>query len=650
MNQFGKKSSITLLIILLALMSSHGIHAQSSDSAKMMPVIVDLLLGESRCVGELSELQATLPSEELSIECDFNLDGRSLHLPSNVTLKDGGGHIFNGSLIFNGGEIDGRLLNVNLNVQGSASLISPTFNFTPSQWRIVQGRVNTETGLQNRLNLQKAINQSHRLSASRFNIERLDAYFTVGGWGTARMHATEFSIGLPSNFHFSMSDSTHLRVQPTFYPFNRLLSVFEQENVFISGGNLHGDRWEHDYSPINDPFGRQRNTHEWPGLVIVQGSRDITVDGVTMADSTGDAFIAGAAGHRVFVEDQATLNSNQRFNQRVTIKNSTLLRSRRNNISITDGEDITVENCHIEEAGLGERGNTIISAAGINPRVGIDVEPFIGYMQDGTARKIFWEKVERVTIKGNTFVNNEVASIVDYSGIDVTIANNISDHAFVASFSTGTRFLDNTLTLDPINQRAASQTGITMGYLPLVSDAGRFQASTDNVVSGNTITGFNRGISVRGKDAQVIGNTIVDFGLNHGIQFFRQESAVDPRYSRNNQPDLAPGEQEVPAFENVLIEDNVLRSNAHVAVVGITVWDTVGKNVTFNNNSITVPRIPLSFNNLDSLDSTIEVKNSSFRSLQGYTTRIRDSQRLKFTNNDFINTSLEIENSIVEYE
>lgn len=208
--------------------------------------------------------QFRLYCEYFIVNCDYNLDSTEVALAENVELIYEGVSIENGEVNFSlNGFIDPELLNYTLTVVGDVSLNYPVFNFRKNRWNIVEGAVDDSVAQANRINFQHILNLVSELNGSTFKVISLDAFFKIGGFSPANV-TQHFSINLPSNFQFNMSVSTHLSVQLTNDPFLKLIQVYEGENVVISGGNLYGDRDEHDY-PVFDPFGIARHTHEWPG-------------------------------------------------------------------------------------------------------------------------------------------------------------------------------------------------------------------------------------------------------------------------------------------------------------------------------------------------------------------------------------------------
>ncbi|WP_159020229.1 right-handed parallel beta-helix repeat-containing protein [Algibacter sp. L3A6] len=564
----------------------------------------------SPCDFTLENLEA---NSTVVVNCIIDLQGESFDLPENVTLLDEGGEIINGTLVFSeGSSIDGDLLGNTLNVAGTKpALRDAAFTFDPKRWGIVEGVVSDEVALNNRNILQSTIDLVKNYGIDIFVINEMDAYFHLEyGWFDAKGYS-EISIHLPSDFHLKLSDNTHLRLQPNNWPKGRLMSVYEQENVKISGGNFYGDRYTHDYSDIFDELNISRATHEWPGLIIVDGSKDILIDNVYCTESTGDAFIVGASnGFRY---------QNTSYNQNIKITNSTFTESRRNNITITDGEDIYIENCLISGAGNGDdvfdsNNNKVFSSAGVAPRVGIDIEPIRGWNE--TDGFIYYEKVERVYVKGCTFINNNRASFIDYSGVDVTVENCISDNGFSSSYSTRGKYLNNKLTASEKNENG---TGITMGSMEVTINGEEQQLSMNNVVKGNSIEGFVIGTVVRSNNSEVSNNSYLNCWV--GLKILKTE--------------------------NTIFDSNDFKSSRTSDSRAISFFEGVAKNLTISNMTVEMPRKPLDLVgvNKNNTNYSLSFVNCKFTSEQGYPIEIKDTPNVTFINTTLTNTKFDVTNS-----
>jgi hypothetical protein len=473
-----------------------------------------------------------------------------------------------------------------------------TYNFIPSNWGIVEGVVSDTIAKDNRTQLQSAIDYAKDNNYNAFNIGTMDAYFYTAPETELTAPLME-SIWLPSNFHLIMSNNTHIRMQPHRFWTGHLIRLEQVDNVRITGGNLHGDRYTHDYSPINDQDGFPRDTHEFGVLLLIQACHNVVIDGIYIDDSSGDALVTGSIGKRYNGVD---------YNQNILIKNSTFTNSRRNNVSFTDGADMTIDNCIISDAG--QETGVGVGSWGTLPKTGIDIEPFQGTDETGTT--IYYEKVERVTINNCTFTNNYQASILDYAGIDCVIQNNTSDHIFSASYSTGTQFLNNTMTASLANRNNG---GIEMGNWVNDVYGELIQYSKNNVVSGNTISGFTTGIIAKGEDGTITNNTITDFVF--GI--------------------------EVRNIDNGVFSGNNMESYRESYSIGLSLSGQTIKNATFTNEICKTQRKPMQI--LDVNDGvgediyTLSFNNCDFESQEEYDIPLQNTPNITLTGSILTNTS-----------
>ena len=135
------------------------------------------------------------------------------------------------------------------------------------KFKIVEGEVSKEVALQNRINMNRAIQNSVDNGFGLLEVGEIDAYFEIGALNFGNLTHRE-AIQIPSNFHFKMSDETILRVQPNNQIAYAVLSARSADNVKITGGKLLGDKYEHTYAT-----GTQQDTHEFGfGVYIVGGS------------------------------------------------------------------------------------------------------------------------------------------------------------------------------------------------------------------------------------------------------------------------------------------------------------------------------------------------------------------------------------------
>jgi len=150
-------------------------------------------------------------------------------------------------------------------------------------------------------------------------------------------------------------------------------------NVKIHGkGSIIGDRHEH-----------TGNEGEWGIGIRLKGSSNVTICGLTIADCWGDCIYIGGGSKNTRISD-------------------CLLRgSRRQGISITRADGVTISNCRIA------------NISGTNPQYAIDIEPNKGCTVDnvlvknvtvtgceGGFRAIAYKKVERNVRTGRVEIRN----------------------------------------------------------------------------------------------------------------------------------------------------------------------------------------------------------------------------------------------------
>lgn len=497
-------------LLLFGLISLSGCGGEESIDPVDSEDTIDPPASQTACEFDLSN---TIEGEELLIDCKIDLNGSTITFPKNVLIQFGeGGELINGKLIFSeNGKIASQFLNLSLEIEGPVLLIEPVVNFIQEKWEVVAGEVNDETALKNKENLQKAIDLSKRLGASEFKIDQLSAYFKTDVTGQGNRGLTAYALHLPSDFQLSMTENTFLRVQPFDTPYGILLSIFEQKNVQVSGGNLIGDRYQHDYKPFTDAHGISRNTHEWPSLITIAGSENVIVDGTNLMASTGDCLVVGAVG-----DENGRTNPDALWNKNVIIRNCTTSEGRRNNITVTDGEGIIIENNDIIDAGIGEvlkddNGNIIYNSSGTFPKFGLDVEPFVFFSNFRFDSRIQFEWVENLIIKGNRFRGNHLGSIILFAGDQVTIEDNFSDHTISQNTTIGSKIINNTL---EAREDLQGVTGITTSDFRRYTDrnGGNLQEyAIGNDVIGNVVNGFTTGIRIRGGQSQVSENQISNF-------------------------------------------------------------------------------------------------------------------------------------------
>lgn len=480
----------------------------TNDSPVPAPINQDpvLEINSTPCGFTLSEMLSE--GQEFTIDCQVDLSGSILNVPANVTLVFEGGEIINGTLNFTSqGKIDGDLLNSKLEVEGDVSLIEPVYNFYPDRWEIVQGSVPQEVAEQNRVVFREVVDLVKQLNGETFQINYLDAYFH-GRIG-------EYAMELPSDFNLLMTDNTHLRAYPSPDSYSTILIMIRNsENVNVSGGNLHGERDEHTGPP---------NTSG--NLFIIKTGINVIVENVNMSQSGTDGM--SIESYRLAFEPEYVPSSN------ILVKNCRFDSNRRNNLSITDGEDITIDNCEFFNAGI-DTPNSL----GTAPRFGIDIEPLVG---DYDRPQQF---VNRVTIK-NCFESGSAAgALIAADGDDITINGNHFENVLSMGAASNVSITNNTVV----------SKGITVGH---IGEYGQLR-NRNTIVSGNTVRNGNVGLAVSNQDVEVFDNEFINCEVGIQLNSLKDSRVYNNRIS--SEGTTGDGINAINYVDNVTIEGNVINA------------------------------------------------------------------------------------------
>lgn len=310
-----------------------------------------------------------------------------------------------------------------------------------------------------------------------FNIKAaaVNADFSLGDGGIRPKSNQELILG-----------ASTLKAIPSDGWASRLITVYLVDNVKITGGKIIGDRDTHDYSkPVTSP---DRTAYEYGWLIAIQGSTNITVEGVDIRNSMSDCIHVNA---RYLATDPRWVQS-----KNVKILNCTLDGSRRNNISITSCSGFTIRGNKITRAGYNDGVRD-----GVIPRFGIDLE---GYGEGA----IDYEIVENGIVDGNDLVDNVNASLSCFTAYKVSISNNTSDHTISTGFGTEISIVSNVI---------KERSGATLATGIAALGVSATYPYSRNLVSGNTVIGFTTGIELRGSIGTASNNLVVNarsFGIS----------------------------------------------------------------------------------------------------------------------------------------
>ncbi len=531
------------------------------------------------------------------INCVMDLGGQTITLPNNVTIVYEGGNIVNGTINFgNTNVVSGELLNSTLTIAGSKPQIKdPVFNFDPKRWGIVEGKTTSEIALRNRDILEDMFVQAKAMGVTTFSIDKMDAYFEVSKvtskTSNQNYYPSQEAINVPSDFNLVMKYNTNLRVFPNNVEKYSLLAIRDARNVTITGGNLYGDRDTHDYS--------SGGTHEWGRLLELKSAVNVTIDGISISNGTGDGIDISSLGF-TFQPDYKPTNN-------IIIRNCVLDSNRRNNMSITDGFKITVRDNEFLNASI----NTSYSS-GVAPGFALDIEA--ERTRDANGNLVYYQMAKDIKILNNIERNSRGGAFIVFLGYDVLIEGNQTEKSIGYSYANGVKIRNNTVTKNSTN---FSNTAITAGR------EGGNETIYNNEISGNIISGYDTGINVQNRDTKVFGNTITEF--------------ITGIFPRDN-------------LENSQIYDNILTSS-RTSSRGIFVYQVNLNNVSFNNNTINVISNPIKFTRcnlgVDALNWNIEVKNN--KTYSNTHVLIEQSNKIDFIGNELLQNVVVYDSNNIDF-
>ncbi len=444
------------------------------------------------------------PNSTVVINCVLDLGGSTVTLPENVTIVYEGGDIINGTINFSvGNVISGELLNSTLIMGGSnPQLKDPAFDFDPKRWGIVEGVTTSDIAWENNKILQSLMFRVKDFGVTTFKMDEIDAYFE-GSRPTppeTNYYPHREAVNIPSDFNLVMTDNTHLRIQPATINTNELdngaiFSIRDEDNVTVTGGNLHGDRKVRYFSP-ND------NGLEGSHLFYIQAGKNITLDGIKFFDGSKGGLSISSIGF--------TNEPNYNQTRDIKVLNCEFKNIRRMSIALTDGINMLFE------------GNTFTDTAQPDANadggeVGYAINIEAARVRDANGVLIEREKVTDIVIRGNTETGSRGGSISVHIGQNVTIEDNDLETQVAYTYTNGTKIIN--------NRFHGAQS--TSNYAIFATGDG--ETVYNNEVSGNIIKNYNTGIILSSNDIDVHDN-VISGGAN-GIQLSK---AINSRVYNND--------------------------------------------------------------------------------------------------------------------
>ncbi|XCF05109.1 right-handed parallel beta-helix repeat-containing protein [Tamlana crocina] len=482
----------------------------------------------------------------------------------------------------------------------------PVFYFDPKRWGIVEGGVSDDVAVKNREIFNAIMEKLSRMGIAKMEVGPMDAYFNVN----ARVNNYEIkfqtAIRIPSNFELVMSDEVFLRVQPNSAHTYSLMMVFKGENIKISGGNLIGDRWEHDYTPEVDLYGNEWNAHDWGHIIQIAGGKNIEVNGVKISNATGDGIVV--------CESVIRTDANAVISENVVIKNCDISEIRRNGLSFLDGNGILLENCNVRETGKGpENPKGVYNTAGAYPKYGISFEAYRGRDEDNNL--IEYQRIENVEIRGNRFTGNYGGDINLYTCSNVNIHNNYFDSMIANIASHSITIKDNVMEARKESDGSYYEFGLL--FKSKLDPHGN-EMNYDYTISGNEIKNYINAIVLGGENYKVENNKLIDFKA--GITFYKYLNGAQ--------------------LSNNTFESSVEASSGYASLVANTT------DVSVINENISVLYRPLNISGLKAnVLRNLTFDNCIFNSIDGKLNSISGSENITVKNSR-LNTQINVFNSL----
>ena len=236
-------------------------------------------------------------------------------------------------------------------------------------------------------------------------------------------------INLRSDIKVILGNNAKLIAIPNGEKSYCILSLRGLNNVSITGGQLYGDRYEH-----------QGSEGEWGHGIGIFDSSDIVLDGIKIFNCWGDGIYLGS--DHEWTQDAGCSN--------IIIQNCELAGNRRNDLSIVSADNVTVQNCIFRDAN------------GTDPQFGVDIET---NNDNNPSEHIYFDNC--------MFYGNAKGSmLINSAANDVQISNSVLNGTFINYAGTNV-VLSNTT----VNGEVDCRRGVVVKNHSVINDHG----TTDDV-------------------------------------------------------------------------------------------------------------------------------------------------------------------------
>ena len=249
----------------------------------------------------------------VEITRNWDLKGKTVVLPDGITLNVKNGEIQNGTLVGKKTKIAGKKTNVfnKVNIEGSWNV------------PIISSRLFVDLCEDNALRNVMALTDT-----SVRNVVTIEK----GNYSIKLVKNQETGIYVRSNTTLFLNGT--IRLEPNSFTNYHVVEATGRNIVIKGKGTIIGDKVTH-----------TGTSGEWGMGLDIAGGSNIKISGLTIKNCWGDCIYIGGKSKNVTI-DSCSLNN-----------------GRRQGISITNANGITIKNCHISKV------------SGTNPQYGIDVEP-----------------------------------------------------------------------------------------------------------------------------------------------------------------------------------------------------------------------------------------------------------------------------------
>lgn len=289
-----------------------------------------LLLNDTFC---FAQQIGKIRNKSLVVSTDVDLHGSVVNLPKGFTLEIKGGKIKNGTLVGDQTKVlcSGKVFD-HVHISGT--------------WNVPEISTSMFVDLSYDNALKDVLALAHPKVQNTILIEK-------GDYQVKAHKDADVCLTVPSNSTLIIQGS--IRLQPNVFPRCDMVRA-TGNNIKISGnGSIIGDKHTH--------LGHEG---EWGMGIRFRGAINATVTGLTIKDCWGDCVYVGGNSKNVLIE------------------NCVLDHGRRQGVSVTKADGVTIKNCKIS------------NVSGTKPEYAIDVEP----NANDTVDHVLIENVEVVNCEG----------------------------------------------------------------------------------------------------------------------------------------------------------------------------------------------------------------------------------------------------------